>query len=476
MSLRQFIDHFKHKKVVEILTTADPGKMLHAGDAKLIGAFRRALRVPAYQSILKERGVDADAVQDIPSYRKLVPTLTKESFFQPFELHEYCVDGSLENITSYMTSSGHTGVFSFGVIDRDQMATTTLATDSILEYGFHIDEQTTLFINALPMGVRVFSNLPVVDVSVRCDMAIAILQKVSKYYKQTLIITDPYFLKHLIEEGCRAKIPWATLNVSFITGGDFLTEPMRRYLEWLTELNFAKVGGRVLISTMGVAELELNMFHETRQSVLIRRLAYDDVEFRKALFGEASLTQVCPQFMHYYPHRIFLETDTENGHDDGELLFSVLNDKARVPLMRYRTGDSGRLITYDRVMEVLREFGHLEMIPDLKLPFVAVYGRTDKFVVYEGHRITPLLVEQGLYEDMDVAKSITGQIFLHVDEGHVTIELQMQKGIEPTDELRTLCVHAAMRYLPCEVPVTLYRYQEYPHGMDFDFERKIAKV
>ena len=461
---------------MDILTTTDPGRMLHAGDSKLIGAFRRALRVPAYQSILKEHGVDADAIQDILSYRKLVPTLTKESFFQPFELHEYCVDGSLENITSYMTSSGHTGVFSFGVIDRDQTATTAFSTDSILEYGFLIDEQSTLFINALPMGVRVFSGLPVVDVSVRCDMAIAILRKVSKYYKQTLIITDPYFLKHLIEEGCKAKIPWATLNVSFITGGDFLTEPMRRYLEWLTELNFAKVGGRVLISTMGVAELELNMFHETRQSVLIRRLAYDNPDFRRALFGDESISQVCPQFMHYYPHRIFLETDTENGHDEGELLFSILNDKARIPLMRYRTGDSGKLITYDRVVGLLREFGHPEMIPDLKLPFVAVYGRTDKFVTFEGHRITPLLVEQGLYEDLDVAAAVTGQLFLHVDEGHVTIELQLQKGVEPTDALRESCACAAKRYLPCEIPVMLYRYGEYPHGMEFDFERKVAKV
>jgi phenylacetate-CoA ligase len=454
MSLRKFIDHFKHRKVVDILTTTDPVKMLHVADAKIIGAFRRALRMPAYQSILKEHGVDVDAISDVDSYRRLVPIITKESFFEPFELHEYCVDGSLENVTSYMTSSGHTGVFSFGVID----------------------EQSTLFINALPMGVRVFSNLPVVDVSVRCDMAIAILKKVSKYYKQTLIITDPYFLKHLIEEGCKAKVPWATLNVSFITGGDFLTEPMRRYLEWLTELNFAKVGGRVLISTMGVAELELNMFHETRQSVMIRRLAYDDLKFREALFGKESLSQVCPQFMHYYPHRIFLETDTGNGHDYGDLLFSVLNDKARVPLMRYRTGDSGRLITYDRVLEVLREFGHMEMAPDLKLPFVAVYGRTDKFILFEGHHITPLLVEQGLYEDLDVAKSITGQIFLHTDQGHALIELQLQKGVEPTDALREASLRAAQRYLPCEVPVTLYRYEDYPHGMEFDFERKVAKV
>jgi phenylacetate-CoA ligase len=227
---------------------------------------------------------------------------------------------------------------------------------------------------------------------------------------------------------------------------------------------------------MGVAELELNMFHETRQSVMIRRLAYDDLKFREALFGQESLSQVCPQFMHYYPHRIFLETDTENGHDYGDLLFSILNDKARVPLMRYRTGDSGRLITYDRVLEVLREFGHSEMAPDLKLPFVAVYGRTDKFIVFEGHQITPLLVEQGLYEDLDVAKSITGQIFLHTDQGHALIELQLQKGVEPTDALREASLRAARRYLPCELPVALYRYAEYPHGMEFDFERKVAKV
>lgn len=477
MNIRHFIDRFKHRKVVDILTTADPGKMLHVADTKIIGAFRRAARrVPAYRTILAEKGVDVDGVRDIDSYRKLVPTINKESFFQPFELHEYCVDGSLENITSYMTSSGHTGIFSYGIVDRDQSSTTAFSTDSILEYGFLIDEQSTLFINAMPMGVRVFSSLPIIDVSVRCDMAVAMLQKVSKYYEQTLVITDPYFLKHLIEEGCKHKVPWNTLNVSFITGGDFITESMRRYLEWLADLNFAKVGGRTLVSTMGAAELELNMFHETRQSIQIRRLAYDNPEFRKALFGEESLSQVCPQFMHYYPHRIFLETDTENGHDSGELLFSVLNEKARVPLMRYRTGDRGHLITYDRVIEVLREFGHADMAPDLKLPFVAVYGRVDKFAMHQGHRITPLIVEQGLYEDMDVAAAITGQLFLHVDSEHVTIELQLQKGIEPTDELRLSCTLAARRYLPCEVPVTLYPYQDYPHGMDFDFERKIAKV
>jgi len=51
-----------------------------------------------------------------------------------------------------------------------------------------------------PHGVKIPTSLPVADTSVRPDMALAIYKKFSDKFDQTIFVSDPHFLKKLVEE------------------------------------------------------------------------------------------------------------------------------------------------------------------------------------------------------------------------------------------------------------------------------------
>src|SRR5262249_45893842 len=163
---------------------------------------------------------------------------------------------------------------------------------------------------------------------------------------------------------------WQTLPVSLITGEEGIAENYRDYMARLMGLSDpARAGQSLIMSSMGVAELDLNIFHETLDTIAIRRLAHRDSRLRNALFGP---TTVCPMFFVYYPQRCYVE---ELPGTDGrrELVLSMLSEEMKIPLLRYRTGDFGRIFTYDEVVDILARCGY-RLAPDLKLPFVAVAG------------------------------------------------------------------------------------------------------
>ena len=81
------------------------------------------------------------------------------------------------------------------------------------------------------MGVKIHTSLPLAETSVRSDMALAIIKKITRYFDQLLVVGDPYFIKRLVEEGIEEKIDWTKLNSSFIFGEDWFSESFRTYIE-----------------------------------------------------------------------------------------------------------------------------------------------------------------------------------------------------------------------------------------------------
>src|ERR1039458_10213962 len=76
-----------------------------------------AARVPAYQTILAEAAVKPQDIKTIEDFRRLV-VLDKNSTFGRFPLEQLCLDGKLGSLASVLTSSGHSGLFAFGLSDR----------------------------------------------------------------------------------------------------------------------------------------------------------------------------------------------------------------------------------------------------------------------------------------------------------------------------------------------------------------------
>lgn len=372
-----------------------------------------------------------------------------------------------------MASSGFSGIYAFGINTNKNYKTIAKSIDTALDYTFDISNKKTFLINCIPMGVKVHTSLKLAETSVRSDMALAIIKKFSSKFEQTLIVSDPHFLKKLVEEGNELGINWKKLNISLILGEDWFSESFRSYMAYLINLDLKNPCGRLIGATMGIAELDLNLFHESPCSINIRRYAQENDILRKILFGEDC--KACPILFHYYPHRIFLEALPEEAKEK-ELIFSMLSPYMLIPLIRYNSKDKGKIFPYEKMKQILTDRGYEHLLPQLKLPMVAVGGRKERFLEVGNNRLYPEEIKQGLYEDFEVAFYTTGYFRLSKNKNSPKLEIQLKKGITITEELKRKFEKAVLKYSDIDLPVILYHYQDFPYGMELDYERKFRCI
>ncbi|MGD9948197.1 MAG: hypothetical protein AB7U29_06910 [Desulfobulbus sp.] len=468
--IRRKLVLIERRKTLKILTTTAPEQLVAHGEQQLLKAFHRAARrVPAYREILKNAGCLPEQVTSIAAFKSLVPLITKEDVFPKYSIKEICLDGSIGRIRSAMSSSGFSGIFSFGINTHDNQRNAVKAIDTALDYIFHTSRKKTLFINSLPMGVRVPTSLPVADTSVRWDMALAIFRQFSSEFDQIIILSDPHFLKKILEEGVEQGIDWKRENVHLITGEDWMPETFRSYLGSLLGTDWERMDRGVIGGTMGVAELDLNLFHESQDSIRIQRAALADSQLRYALYGQGCDVQ--PTLFHYYPHRTFLEVSA-SGDGSPELVVSMLSDALLIPLMRYNVNDIARLYSYNELKTILHDCGYGHLCPELKLPLVAIGGRKNRALVIGNTSLAPEAVKQGIYADFSAAALTTGYFRLSVQESCFLIEIQLRRGVVSSPLQERALRDAIEKYVPVAFRLQAYPYQSFPYSMELDYERK----
>jgi len=467
----------ERREMIAYLRATPPAELSGSAEQATVAAFHRAIReVPAYRRLFSAHTNAAPAdITDLAAFRQAAPLLDKHNTFGAFDVRELSLGGTLDGVRSFLTSSGHSGVFSFGVNTAENLARSSRSIDTGLEYVFGVDERSTLLINALPMGVKVNTKATVLaETSVRDDMVYALVKKFAADFDQIIIVAEGSFAKKILEDGAEHHgIDWAGLPVSLITGEEGIAENYRDYVAGLIGVpDPGHAGGKLIMSSMGVAELDLNIFHETADTIAIRRLAHRDPALRKALFGDDAT--VCPMLFVYYPHRCYVEEVKGDGAQP-ELVLSMLSEEMKIPLLRYRSGDLGRIFTYDRMVEILAAHGY-RVAPDLKLPFVAVYGRGSGVSAAAG-RLTPEEVKEAIYADHALAATLTGNFRITVGaESGIDIAFQLRKG-------KQAVAGAADRFAACLAAITpvsatarFIPYAEFPYMMEVDWERKFRYV
>lgn len=466
----------QRQEVIQFLRAADPDALVKASEEAVLAAFDRAYRTaPAYRKIVSESWNGREiSIQDMESFRAHVPFIDKQQTFGRFPVRELCAGGTISGVRSVLTSSGFsTGVFSFGVNTEENLLNSSFAIDLGLQYMFDVDSKNTLLINALPMGVKVNTKATTLaETSVRPDMVQAVVEAFAPEFDQFILVGEGSFIKKIIEDGAEKGIDWPDRPVSIIVGEEGISESYRTYMSRLIGIDDpSKPQSKMLGSSMGVAELDLNIFHETPDTIRIRRLAHEDPKLRARLFGPDC--RYCPMFFVYYPHRCLVE---EFSRPDGEpeLVLSMLSEQMRIPLIRYRTGDVGRAMPYAEVMAALRECGY-EIELDLKLPFVVVWGR-DYAVQSKAGRLTVGAVKEALYADPTLASACTGNFLLSVDGDSLRVDIQMK----PDQRLAPNAVEkvrpALQQYSGLSAELHLRPYEGFPIGMTLDYERKFPYV
>jgi phenylacetate-CoA ligase len=453
------------------LARSSPDGLLRLGEKRALLAFRRAAtNVSAYRTTLESHGVNPDEIRTIDEFQARCPILNKTNTFARYPLSELCHVTGLENLAGVLTSSGHGARFAYGLSTRLQAKYACDAIDLGLEYAFQVDSKKTLLINCLPMGVRFSSNcVTIAETSVREDMAIALATEFGRFFEQIIFVGDPLFLKLVTDHASELGVDWKKHKVHLIIGEETFGEHFRNYLADHFQLDNDDPSTGIIASSMGVAELGLNLFYETPETIKLRRLAQVNPEFFQALFGIAAVGTTLPMLFVYNPLRCYVETVGKDAAGYGNLTISMSDPEAVLPLLRYQTGDVARLFSPEEITRAC-ELSGLPLPGKMPLPVIAMQGRSKDCLPDATHTGQ---YKDALYVHKDIAIKLTGAFRVEYPEGKILVHVQLRRGFEEDNDLRSrLAAEFPGTVLPEQVQV--WPYMKFPFGMTLDYERKFS--
>jgi len=441
-------------------------------EALVLAAFRRAAAsVPAYRALLDEHDVRAAQVTSLESFSRLCPLLSKSNTFDRFELDRLCVGGALGDIGDVLTSSGHGGRFSFGVISRKEMATNAALIDRAFDDAFGVKTRKTLAINCLPMGVGFSSEcMTVATTSVREDMALALVDKFGQYHQQIVLCGDPMFMKRFVDFARDRGVDWSRYRVNVILGEEIFGERFRDYLAASLGLHPDRPSQGYIMSSFGVGELGLHLAYETPATIGLRRAARAHPAFAREVLGDGVGDDTfLPMIFTFNPGRTFLEVVAPDGDGYGRMTTTMLDPAATLPLLRYQTGDVIRLLGRAQVMASARRHG-VTLEGDLPAALLALRGR-EREALPNGSHVG--FYKDVLYADPRTAQLLTGACRTIFSDGRFTMHVQLAPSHLPDEAVEESILHAIP---PSRRParLTLWPYARFPFGMSLDYERKFT--
>ncbi len=360
-------------------------------------------------------------------------------------------------VRNIIPSSGSTGSeFSFGLFGSDEMRRSSVSIETFLNDRFQTCSRKTLLLNLLPGALPFYSAcITTASIGVRIDTAISAIKSLGSSFEQIILAGEPLFVKNLMERGLRQSIVWKFLPLFIIVGGEWISESYRDYVEELA-------GRQRLFSSMGMAELGLNYFFETEETMALRKMICKDHRISEALFGNSTFS---PVLFSFDERSITVETVKDTDGPFESILITAVDSDRVLPLIRYKSGDKGTILSWDMINRALRSLGY-RALGDTGLPVLAHFGR-GKHVA----GIYPERIKEVLYSADGTASSTTGNFFIRRSGGVTGLDIQLNEGITLGPVIKNIFQHA-FRELP--VRVKLHPFERFPYSLDF--ERKVQYV
>ncbi len=240
----------------------------------------------------------------------------------------------------------------------------------------------------------------------------------------------------------------------------YLPESLRSHLN--TILNHKSTYKSLILSSMGISELGLNLFFESEETIQLRQLVENDSVLREKILDKDDPSYT-PTFFNYFPQSYYIEAINK------ELVITSFKSTF-LPFIRYNTQDRLRILSYQDLEQMkIPDAKFISLLPPFKSPLILMYGKNE-VAQFDGQKIYPPQIQKGLYENFSVASKITG--YFKINNIQKVLEIQLKKGIEPTDDIKSEIQIAANTYLSVKLPVQLYSYVNFPHGMELDYLRK----
>lgn len=400
---------------------------------------------PAYKKYVEATGVNLtnlSSLSDLPLVDKqfLSTAITSIPLF---------------NVKSIIPSSGTASdTYSFGLFDDTEIQNTATEIDSFLNDRFNVQTHKTLLLNLLPGSISIPSSVvSVASIGVRLDTAINAINSFGSSFDQIILVGEPLFMKCLLEAGIENSINWMHMPLCIILGGEWISESYRTYLESI-------VGFNKVYSSMGTAELGLNYFVETEETVLLRRLLYENRDLLEHLIGHIDYV---PMLFGFNKDRLLMESVKK--HDDifESIILTALDPHRSLPLIRYEIGDKGVLLTRRKIKAALKTIGYEDLADAMDSVILAHFGRGKNM-----RGIYPEAIKEHLFKVNEIASYVTGQFMLSEHDNAIKLLVQLKEHVKTKRSLVN-SIKAVFAHLPIIVEVR--PFGKYPYGLDF--ERKV---
>ena len=380
-------------------------------------------RVPAYKAFLKTHHFSKPSFSGLVPNIHEIPEIDKENYIKKFSINARCVGGEIptENviIDESSGSSGTATNWARGLKERKRNA-------KMIEFGMRtlLGKDPIFVINAFALGPWATG----VNVTMSCVPFSKLKslgpekEKIENTLKQFgkdhryVIMGYPPFLKSLVDN---SEIDWKEFNITFLFGGESMSEGMRDYL--------LEKGIKKAYSSLGASDLELNMSAENDFTISLRRLLRSNESLRSKILKH---TGALPMIFQYNPTDFLFESS-----GTGELIITIGRPDYISPKIRYNIHDRGHTLTLNDLYSTLEELNISldELVkPQTDLPLLLHYGRADMTVSFFGSNIGPTDIQEVIYSLPELSK-VVNSYNLAVNEDNegnkkLVISLEVQKG------------------------------------------------
>ena len=329
-----------------------------------------------------------------------------------------------------LTSSGHGGRFSFGVISRAEAASSAAFVDAALDAAFGVKSKKTLAINCLPMGVVVSSHcMTVATTSVREDMAVALVKTFGDGYEQIVLIGDPLFMKRLTDHAVEQGLDWRRYRVNAVIGEETFGEHFRRYHRIPPRPGSRSPGGGHIMSSFGVGELGLHLCFETAATAALVRATGRIRRWRATCWAGAVRSRGSwqPMILAFDPR-----ADLHRGRGPGRATATARwRSPCSIRAARCRcsaTRPATWLACSIAIAWPPRSSDHGVSVDEIPQALLALRGRA-KEALPNGSQVG--VYKDALYANPELARQFTGATRLIFTGDRFTMHVQLVRGLTP---------------------------------------------
>lgn len=379
-------------------------------------------RVPAYKDFVNRIAAHATFARDRIANGR-IPVTDKANYVQCYHMAARCIGGVIPQrgvlIDESSGSSGQPTNWIRGAYERNANARTIRRG---LEHRFGRDP--LMVINSFALGPWATGINLTLALASWCRLKalgpdVEKIVNTLRHFGPTqryLIMGYPPFLKQLLD---RDDIDWSSYQVSFVCGGEGMSESMRRHMQ--------SRGVSHIYGSFGASDLELNIAAETDFTIALRRLLEARPEIAQRLLAR---TGSLPMIFQYNPAEFFLESTA-----DGELLVTICRPGYVAPKVRYNIHDLGHVVRMPALKMLLAEFDVDISTLDphaLNLPLLFHYGRSDLSVAWYGCKISPADIQEVIYRAPELSATVDDFKLTTTEDAagdkQLTVSLEVVRG------------------------------------------------